>query len=62
MGRMSGINQDHPYRLALQSRLSTDAEESRYALGCGLRPALNSEEFLKALQGKISPATLFTVV
>lgn len=53
---------DHSYRLALQSRLSTDAEGIAQCLGLHAEARIELEEIMKALQVKISPATLFKPV
>lgn len=53
---------DHSYRLALQSRLSTDAEGIALCLGLQAEARVELDEIIKALQAKISPATLFTPV
>jgi hypothetical protein len=53
---------DHAYRLTLQSRLSTDAEGIALCLGLQAEARVELEEIIKALEAKISPATLFTPV
>ncbi len=53
---------DHSYRLTLQSRLSTDAEGIALCLGLQAEARVELGEIIKALQAKISPATLFTPV
>jgi hypothetical protein len=53
---------DHSYRLALKSRLSTDAEGIALCLGLQAEARVGLDEIIKALQAKISPATLFTPV
>jgi hypothetical protein len=50
------------YRLTLQSRLSTDAEGIARCLGLQAEARVDLEEIIKALQAKISPATLFNPV
>lgn len=54
--------QDHSYRLTLQSRLSTDADGIARCLGLQAEARVELEEIVKALQAKISPATLFTPI
>lgn len=53
---------DHSYRLALESRLSTDAAGIAMCLGLQAEARVELEEIIRALQAKISPATLFTPV
>ncbi|RYF50680.1 MAG: hypothetical protein EOO38_05090 [Cytophagaceae bacterium] len=53
---------DHSYRLALQSRLSTDAEGIAMCLGLQAEARVELEQIVKALQPKISPTTLFAPV
>jgi hypothetical protein len=50
------------YRLALQSRLSTDADGIARCLGLRAEARVGLEGIMKALQTKISPATLFNPV
>lgn len=54
--------QDHSYRLMLQSRLSTDVAGIATCLGLQAEARVELEEIVSALQAKISPATLFTPV
>ncbi|MDR3763820.1 MAG: NotI family restriction endonuclease [Acidobacteriota bacterium] len=51
---------DHTYRLSLQSRLSTDTSGIAVCLGLKAEAKVGLEEIVRALQEKISPATLFT--
>lgn len=53
---------DHSYRLTLQSRLSTDADGIALCLGLRAEARVELEGIIRALQDKISPATLFTPV
>jgi hypothetical protein len=53
---------DNSYRLTLQSRLSTDAEGISRCLGLQAEARVELEEIIKALQARISPATLFPPV
>jgi hypothetical protein len=53
---------DHLYRLALQSRLSTGADGIARCLGLQAEARVELEQITKALEAKISPATLFTPV
>lgn len=53
---------DHPYRIALQSRLSTDVAGIAQCLGLQAEARIELEEIIAALQAKISPATLFAPV
>jgi hypothetical protein len=53
---------DHSYRLTLESRLSTDAEGIAQCLGLQAEARVELDEIIKALQAKISPATVFTPV
>jgi len=53
---------DKSYRLTLQSRLSTDADGISKCLGLQAEARVELEEIIKALQAKISPATLFSPV
>jgi hypothetical protein len=53
---------DHSYRIALQSRLSTDAEGIAQCLGLQAEARVELDEIIRALQAKISSATLFTPV
>jgi hypothetical protein len=54
--------QNHSYRLALQSRLSTDAAGIARCLGLQAEARIGLNEIIKALQAKISTATLFNPV
>ena len=54
--------EDKSYQLILKSRLSTDAEGIATCLGLQAEPRVEIEEIIRALQAKISPATLFTPV
>lgn len=53
---------DRSYRLALQSRLSTDADGVARCLGLQAEARVELEEIIGALQAKISPNTLFTPI
>ncbi len=53
---------DRSYRLALESRLSTDAEGVAACLGLQAEARVELEEIISALQAKISPVTVFTPV
>lgn len=53
---------DRSFRLALQSRLSTDCAGIATCLGLHAEARVELTEILSALQTKISPATLFTPV
>ena len=53
---------DHSYRLALESRLCTEAEGIAVCLGLQAEARVELEEIISALQAKISRATLFTPV
>jgi len=53
---------DHSYRLSLQSRLSTDAPGIAQCLGLQAEARIELEEIIRALQAKISPATVFVPV
>jgi len=53
---------DHSYRLALQARLSTDTAGIAQCLALQAEARVELEEIIKALQAKISSATLFTPV
>jgi hypothetical protein len=53
---------DHSYRLTLQSRLSTGADGIARCLGLQAEARIELDEIMKALEAKISPATLFTPV
>ncbi len=50
------------YKLVLKSRLSTDAEGIATCLGLQAEARVELEEIIRALQAKIGPATLFTLV
>lgn len=50
------------FKLALQSRLSTDADGIGLCLGLQAEARVEIDEIVKTLQAKISPATLFTPV
>lgn len=52
----------HSYRVALQCRLSTDVDGVARCLGLQAEAHVGLEEIMRALQAKISPATLFTPV
>ena len=54
--------EDKSYQLILKSRLSTDAEGIATCLGLKAEARVELEEIIRALQEKISPATLFTPV
>ena len=54
--------EDKSYQLILKSRLSTDAEGIATCLGLQAEARVELEEIIRALQIKISPATLFTPV
>jgi hypothetical protein len=56
------IQEDHSYQLILQSRLSTDASGIALCLGLQAEARVEIEWIIKALQAKISSATLFTPV
>lgn len=47
------------YKLALQSRLSTDAEGIGRCLGLQAEPRIELDAIVKALEAKLSPSTLF---
>jgi hypothetical protein len=53
---------DHSYRLALQSRRSTDAAGVAKCLGLQAEARVELEEIIAALQAKISPTTRFVLV
>ncbi len=53
---------DHSYRLTLQSRLSTDVAGIAQCLGMQAEARVELEGIIKALEAKISAATLFTPV
>jgi hypothetical protein len=53
---------DHSYRLTLQSRLSTDVAGIAQCLGLQAEARVELDEIIKALEAKISPATLFAPV
>jgi hypothetical protein len=53
---------DLSYKLSLQSRLSTDTAGIAQCLGLQAEARVELEEIIKALQGKISTATLFTPI
>jgi hypothetical protein len=53
---------NHSYQLTLQSRLSTEAKGIALCLGLQAEARVEPEEIIKALEAKISPATLFTPV
>lgn len=53
---------DHSYRLTLQSRLSTGADGIAQCLGLQAEARVELTEIIKALEAKISPATLFMPV
>jgi hypothetical protein len=53
---------DHSYRLSLHSRLSTDAAGIAQCLGLQAEARVELEEIIRALQAKISPATVFVPV
>jgi hypothetical protein len=50
------------YHLTLRSRLSTDADGIARCLGLQAEARVGLDEIIKALQAKISPATLFNPV
>lgn len=51
---------DHSYRLALQSRFSTDVDGIARCLGLQAEARIEIEEIIKTLEAKISPSTVFT--
>jgi hypothetical protein len=53
---------DHSHRLTLQSRLSTDAAGIALCLGLQAEARVELDEIIKALEAKVSPATLFTPI
>ena len=53
---------DQSYRLALQSRLSTDAAGIATCLGLQAEARVELDEILRTLEAEISPATLFAPV
>lgn len=53
---------DHSYRLALNARLSTDTTGIARCLGLQAEARVELDEIVRALQAKISPATLFMPV
>jgi len=53
---------DTAYRLALQSRLSTDADGIGKCLGLQAEAKIELQQIVTALETKISPATMFTPV
>jgi hypothetical protein len=53
--------QDHSYRLALQSRLSTDAAGVAQCLGLQAEARIELDEIMAVVQAKISPITRFTL-
>jgi hypothetical protein len=53
---------DHSYRLTLDARLSTDAAGIAQCLGLQAEARVELEAIIRALQAKISQATLFTPV
>ncbi|HEX5055984.1 MAG TPA: NotI family restriction endonuclease [Gammaproteobacteria bacterium] len=53
---------DESFKLALQSRLSTDAEGIGLCLGLQAEARIELEQIIQALEAKISPQTLFTPV
>lgn len=56
------LQPNHSYRLTLQSRLSTDTAGIAQCLGLQAEARVELEEIIKALEVKISTATLFTPV
>lgn len=57
-----GRQRDNSYRLALRTRLSTDADGVGRCLGLQAEARIELEQIVMALQAKISPATLFAPV
>ncbi|UCV07387.1 NotI family restriction endonuclease [Dechloromonas denitrificans] len=53
---------DKSYKIALDSRLSTDADGIGICLGLQAEARIELEQIIEALQAKISAATLFTPV
>lgn len=53
---------DKSFRLAMQSRLSTDAEGIAACLGLQAEARVELEQIVQALQAKLSPSTLFIPV
>lgn len=53
---------NNAFKLALAARLSTDAEGIGHCLGRKVEGRVELDEIIKALQAKISPATVFTPV
>jgi hypothetical protein len=53
---------DRSFKLALQSRLSTDADGIGHCLGLQAEARVELEQIILALQAKISPATRFAPV
>jgi hypothetical protein len=53
---------DHSYRLTFQDRLSTDTAGIAQCLDLQAEARIELEEIIKALQAKISSATLFTPI
>jgi len=56
------IQTDRSYRLAMKSRLSTDADGIGLCLGLQAEARIELEQIIQALQGKISSSTLFVPV
>ena len=50
---------DKSFKLAMQSRLSTDVEGIGTCLGLQAEARVELEQIVQALQGKLSPSTLF---
>lgn len=56
------LQKDRSYKLVMDTRLSTDADGIGRCLGLQAEARIDLEEIVRALQAKISPATLFTPV
>ena len=53
---------DKSFKLVMYSRLSTDAEGIGTCLGLQAEARVELEQIIQALQGKLSPSTLFVPV
>lgn len=53
---------DKSFKLAMQSRLSTDVEGIGTCLGLQAEARVELEQIVQALEGKLSPSTLFVPV
>ena len=53
---------DQSYKLSMQSRLSTDTDGIATCLGLQAEARVELEQILNALQAKLSPSTLFTLI